>query len=75
MMKVGKAKKVTIPPSVVKEIEKIPAYFSRTWEPWQDEVLKKYWPIKRREELAGIIGKCRDACMNRYKKLMGKNGK
>ena len=37
--------------------------------PEQDAILLKYWPVKRKDDVAAIVGHGRAWCRDRYKEL------
>ena len=39
------------------------------WTPDLDEALKKYWPVKRHDQVSKILGICQTSCINRYRAL------
>ena len=40
------------------------------WTAEQDEILRRYWTLKRHKDICKIIGYCEKTCRARYEKLM-----
>jgi len=39
------------------------------WTPELDAALLKYWPVKRHDQIAKILGICQTSCVARYRQL------
>jgi hypothetical protein len=41
----------------------------RQWQPREDEILLRYWGIKRQQDVAKILQRCIHSCLDRYRIL------
>lgn len=67
-------KTVEIPADILALIESLPDKKEKnviSWEPWQDEVLRRYWGVKTQEDISKVVGRCTQGCRRRYKELTG----
>ena len=66
---------VTLPSELVEQLEALPGGMMRDhqWTAEEDEVLRLYWPIKRKLSVAKILGMAPETCRKRYLELIGKD--
>jgi len=63
---------VEIPAEIAEALESLPDRNSGRkmgLEPWQDEVLRKYWRVKRKADIAQMLGICEAVLRRRAEEL------
>jgi len=60
---------ITIPADIVEALEALPRSGPKPWEPWMDEVIKKYWQSRSQEDVAKIIDMPVKRCRKRAREL------
>lgn len=65
--------KVNIDPATLERLEALEDAQSgarrHQWTDEEDAILLRYWPVKRKEEVAAILGYGQEMCRRRYREL------
>jgi len=65
--------KVEIDEETLKRFEALPQAGQyregKVWNPQEDALLLRYWPIKRHKEVADLLGVCTNTALKRYRQL------
>ena len=70
-------REIIISDELLQQLEALPKAVSgkpkSLFTPEEDAILLKYWGVKRQVDICKIIGKCVNACRDRYLVLTGDN--
>lgn len=65
----GTVETVEIPVDIAEALDGLEVSGPNPWEPWMDEVLRRYWDSRRQEDIAEIIGVGVKRCRKRAREL------
>lgn len=68
--------KIDIDPDILARLEALPnvrGIRGHQWTAQEDEILNRYWLIKRKADVAKVIGVNEKACRERWEELHGNN--
>lgn len=68
-METGCKQTQSIQRKVIEELERAPDTTQRIWEPWQDDILRKYYRLKGAIAVGKALGKTKDQVYNRAARL------